>query len=92
MNERGQRLRLLDFNEIARMADAPVEQLSVQSRPSTIGIFVERQANGNLLVVLQGFMKARYVPFVKHVALDGFYKHPDNSITPLPPEEFYRFD
>jgi hypothetical protein len=30
--------------------------------------------------------------YSKHVALDGFYKHPDESVTPMPNEEFYEFD
>jgi hypothetical protein len=47
--------------------------------------------DGTLRIVVQGFMKARFFPG-KHVALDGFYKHPDGSVTPMPVEEFYDFD
>jgi hypothetical protein len=37
-------------------------------------------------------MKARFVPFLKHVALDGFYEYPDGDTAPMPDEEFYEFD
>ena len=92
VNERGARLRKLTFNEIEKLADGPIEHLSVESRPSTIGIIVENRPNGSLRVVVQGFMTARFVPFMKHVALDGFYKLPDNNVTLMPNEEFYEFD
>jgi hypothetical protein len=36
-------------------------------------------------------MKARFVPEI-HVALDGFYKHPDGTDSAMPAEEFYEFD
>jgi hypothetical protein len=29
---------------------------------------------------------------VKNVAMDGFYKYPDGSVSPMPPEGFYKFD
>lgn len=28
----------------------------------------------------------------KLFALDGFYKYPDGTVTPMPLEEFYEFD
>ena len=52
---------------------------------------MQLKPDGNLRVVIQGFMKARFVPG-KHVALDGFYKHRDGTVTPMPNEEFYEFD
>jgi hypothetical protein len=36
-------------------------------------------------------MGARYVPG-KHVAVDGFYKHADGTVTPMDSAEFYEFD
>lgn len=42
-------------------------------------------------VVVQGFIKARFIPG-KHVALDGFYKHADGSVSAMPDEELYEFD
>ena len=32
-------------------------------------------------------MKARFIPG-EHVALDGFYKHPDGTVSTMPSEEF----
>ncbi len=64
----------------------------VDSRPATIGIIVEPKTNGTLPVVMQGFMKAKYLPPVKHVALDGFYKLPNGTVSPMRAAEFYEFD
>jgi hypothetical protein len=64
----------------------------VDSRSATIGIIVESKPDGALRVVIQGFMKWRFVPFGKHVTLDGFYKHPDGTVSSMPNDEFYEFD
>jgi len=96
VNERGQKLRQLKFEELRQLIkplpDGPIECLTVDSRPATIGTIVEPRADGTLRVVVQGFMNARHVPLVKHVALDGFYKHSDETVTPMPAVEFYEFD
>ena len=96
VNERGQKLRQLRFEELQQLikplADCPIERLTVDSRPATIGVNVEPRTDGTLRVVVQGFMNARHVPLVKHVALDGFYKHSDETVTPMPAVEFYEFD
>ena len=91
VEERGGQLRNLTYENLKGLTNEPVEHIMFDSRPSTIGIFVLRKPNGTLQVVVQGFMKARFFPG-KHVALDGFYKHPDGSVTPMPADEFYRFD
>ena len=91
IDERGDQLRKLTQEELKKLAAEPPEQLIFDSRPATIGIIVQSRANGNLRVVIQGFMKALFVPG-KHVALDGFYKHADGTVTPMPDEEFYEFD
>jgi hypothetical protein len=96
VNERGERLRGLKFEELRQLikplSDCPVEHLTIDSRPATIAIIVEPRPDGTLRVVVQGFMKARFVPLVKHVALDGFYKHSDEAVAPMPAMEFYEFD
>ncbi len=33
-----------------------------------------------------------WIPIIKHVALHGFYKHPDGSITEMQEVEFYDYD
>ena len=91
VDERGERLRKLTQEELRKIGVGPLEQLTVESRPATIGIIVQPKPDGSLLVVIQGFMKARFVPG-KHVALDGFIKHPDGTVSPMPEEEFYKFD
>jgi len=40
--------------------------------------------------VVQGFMKAKLLG--QNVELDGFYKYPDGTVTPMSNEEFYEFD
>jgi hypothetical protein len=90
VEERGERLRRFRFADLRGLTE-PIEHITVESRPATIAIIVQTNPNGSLRVVVQGFMKARFVPG-KHVALDGFYKHPDESVTPMPDEEFYEFD
>jgi hypothetical protein len=96
VNERGQKLRQLKFEELRQLikplADGTIERLKVDSRPATIGVIVEPKTDGTLRVVVQGFMNARHVPLVKHVALDGFYKHSDETVTPMPAVECYEFD
>jgi hypothetical protein len=91
IDERGEQFRKLTQEELKRLAAEPPERLIFDSRPATIGIIVQSQPDGNLRVVIQGFMKARFVPG-KHVALDGFYKHPDGTVTPMSDEEFHEFD
>ncbi len=91
VNERGQRLRGLAFGELQQLHSQPIECLTVESRQATIGTIVQVLPDGSIRVVLQGFLKARWVPG-RHVAIDGFYKWPDGSVKPMPTEEFYGFD
>jgi hypothetical protein len=89
--ERGRRLRKLPFRELKQLATEPTEHLVVESRPATIGIIVfPLPASGGIQVVVQGFLKARLLG--KHVALDGFYKYPDETIAPMSAEDFWGFD
>ena len=90
VDERGKRLRQLTFEGLRQLTQ-PIEHITVESRPATISIIVQPKPDGSLRVVVQGFMKARFVPG-KHVALDGFYKHPDETVTPMPANEFHQFD
>jgi hypothetical protein len=91
VDERGERLRKLTQEELKKIGAEPLEELIVESRPATIGIIVQPKPDGSLRVVIQGFMKVRFVPG-KHVALDGFYKHLDGTVSTMPDEEFYEFD
>jgi len=89
VNERGERLRKLPFEELKRLNESPIEHLMVKSRPATIGIIVQPLPGGGVRVVVQGFMKAKL--FGQNVALDGFYKYSDETVAPMPSEEFYQF-
>jgi hypothetical protein len=91
VDERGERLRTLTQEELKKLAAERPEQLIFDSRPATIGIIVQPKPDGSLRVVIQGFMKARFIPG-KHVALDGFYKHPDGTVGTMPDKEFSEFD
>ena len=90
VNERGERLRKLPIEELKRLADAPIEHLTVESRPATIGIIVQPLPTDGIRVVVQGFMKAKLIG--QNVALDGFYKYSDETVAPMPETEFYQFD
>lgn len=89
--ERGEQLRKLSLEQLKKVAADPPEQLTFDSRPTTIGIIAQLQPDGSLRVVIQGFMKARFIPG-RHLALDGFYKHPDGTVSPMPDNEFHEFD
>jgi hypothetical protein len=91
VEERGQRLRQLTFEGLKALSTEPIDHITVDSRPATIGVFVRPKSDGSLQVVIQGFMRARFVPG-KHVALDGFYMHPDGTVTTMSASEFYEFD
>ena len=90
VNERGARLRELSFEELTRLGAAPIEHLSIESRPATIGIIVQPLPTGGIRIIVQGFMKAKLLG--KNVALDGFYKYPNGTVAPMPKEDFYEFD
>lgn len=91
VNARGERLRRLSIDELLEVSDLPIEHLTVRSRSATIGIILEPQPNGSMRVVVQGFMNHRLFPSAS-VALDGFFKHPDGSVSPMPHHEFYWYD
>jgi hypothetical protein len=91
VKERGSRLRQLPFAELKGLADKPLEHVAVESRKATIGTIVLQLPSGGIQVVLQGLMEHRFMPG-KSVALDGFYKYPDESVSEMKPEEFWNFD
>jgi len=89
---RGQELRALPFEELRLAGSKTTEHLSIDSRDATINIIVQSQPSGGVRVVVQGFMSTRPFRGIKRVALHGFYKYPDESVAPMPDEEFYEFD
>jgi len=67
------------------------ENLTVDSRQASVSTVVERWPDGALRVVLRGLVKPRFFLFGHLVAMDGFYKHPDGSVTPMSDREFNDF-
>jgi len=96
VNERGRHLRSLSFSDLEGLVRPPMgplqENVTVDSRAATIVTIVERREDGRLRVVLHGTMEPRSLPIGHHVAMDGFYKHPDDTVSPMPEDEFYEFD
>jgi hypothetical protein len=56
-----------------------------------LSVIVEPCEDGRLRIVVQGFLAGLWLGF-KDVALDGFYKHPDGSITEMRDADFYGYD
>ena len=85
VDEGGKQLRKLSLEDLKKLAGSS-EQLVIDSRSATMGIIVQPRP------VVQGFMKARFIPWVEHVALDGFYKHLDGTVSTMPDGELCEFD
>ena len=49
------------------------------------------QDNGTLQVVVRGVLQHRFMPGYS-LAMDGFYKHPDGTVSPMRDKELYAFD
>ena len=91
VKERGNQLRKLAYNQLKQL-DEPTEYFKVESRPARVSIIVLSLSGDELIVVVQGFLKVRFVPLISKVALDGFHKFSDGSMAPLTREETWRFD
>jgi hypothetical protein len=88
--DRGRQLRALPFSSLTGIAGEPSEEVILGTRRGTFSVIVEPCEDGRLKIVVQGFLEGRWL--VKDVALDGFYKHPDGSITEMRDSEFYGYD
>ena len=91
VNARGSALRAMNCGELEAIGRLEPVQLVVGNRTATVSVIVEAKPDGALRIVIQGFLENRFLPG-KSVALDGFYKHADGSVSPMPDEEFYGFD
>jgi hypothetical protein len=91
VEERGSCLRQLPFIELKRMASHPIENVVVGSRKGTIALIILSLPSGGIQVVVQGFLKSRFMPG-SSVACHGFYKYPDETISEMAAEEFWDFD
>lgn len=91
VDERGERLRGLSLEGLKELANQPAEHMTIGSHQATISVIVQPLPDGSARVVVQGFMKARFLPG-NHVALYGFYKHPDGTVTRMSRDELYDYD
>lgn len=91
VKKRGEELRKLPLEQLRALGSKAPEHLTFDSRPTTLGIIVEDLPSGGTRVIVQGFMKARWLPG-DNVALDGFYKYPDGRVAPMSDEEFREFE
>jgi len=90
VEQRGQQLRERSFAELKELAAQPAERITVESRPASVGIIARPLPSGGLQIVVQGFLEHRLFPG-KSVAVDGFYKYPDETTAPMSPEDFWEF-
>ena len=88
---RGDRLRQLSKTELLKLQDGSIEHVTLDGRFGTFATIIEECRDHSLRVVIQGFLQTHWFPG-KHVALDGFYKHENGTVSPLPDDEFYSFD
>ncbi len=89
--ERGQKLRLLAYELLMVMNNESAERVNVGTRKGTIATFSEIRNGERVAVVLRGNLDT-WLPGIKSVARDGFYKHRDGSIIDMPDDELYDYD
>lgn len=90
VDERTEKLRKMGFDELNHPGDMSIEAVTVESRPATIWVHVRPRSDGSVLVIVQGSMKARFMPG-RHLALDGFHKYPDGRVAAMDDEEWNEF-
>jgi len=93
VNERAGLLRKLTYEQL-RELEEPVEYVGIEKRRGRIATIVEHgslPADG-IRVVVQGFLKFRFLPMACQVALDGFRRYPDETTAPLTREDMWEFD
>ena len=90
-DERCASLSKLTFAELIGHAADP-ETVKLGGRTGGLSTRVEQRDNGALRVVVQGLLRFKWIPFMNSVAVQGFYKHPDGSISPIPDDEANELD
>jgi len=89
VEDRGAHLRKVPFVKLKDQAKG--EHVEVGGRRGTISTILLPLPSGGVQVVIQGFLKHRFLPG-SSVALDGFYRYPDETIAPMSKEDFWDFD
>jgi hypothetical protein len=92
--ERGNLLRKLTYDQLRGLADKPTEYLTIEKRRGKIATYLDKESmpNGAVRVAIQGFLKIRFFPMFSQVAIDGFYKYPDETTSPFTREDEWEFD
>lgn len=93
VDARGHELRALPYERLLAM-EHPREGVDINGRRGTIAVIVEPCSGDRVRIVVQGFLDWSLLGVVvfSQVALDGFYKHRDNSVAPMEDKEFYGYD
>jgi hypothetical protein len=91
VRERGQRLRALDYDSLAEMEKGPAEHVNVGGRVGTIATFCQACDGEHIAVVLRGSLDT-WIPRVKSVVRDGFYKCRDGSVKDMADDDLYNSD
>jgi hypothetical protein len=90
VQERGRELRQLTYKQLKQRGEAS-DDFTLQSRRATVSVILQELPSGALRIVVQGFLKFRFFPMGSQVALDGFYKYPDETTAPLTREDEWDF-
>jgi hypothetical protein len=91
VRERGRNLRLFEYDRLIGMKNVPAEHVNAGGRTGTIAIFCQACDEQRIAVVIRGNLNT-WIPRVKSVARDGFYKYRDGSVEDMPDDELYDSD
>jgi len=90
-DERSAKLSTLTFADLVGHGADP-ETVKVGGRTGSLTTHVEHRQNGTLRVVVHGLLRSKWIPFMNSVAVQGFYKHPDGTISAIPDDEANELD
>ena len=90
----GERCARLAKLTVAELNTHPVdaETIKLGGRTGSLTTHVEHRPDGSLRVVVHGLLGFKWIPFMNSVAVQGFYKHPDGSVSAIPDEESNELD
>ena len=93
VDARGRQLRAHTYEHLL-VLDLPQEEVQINGRRGRISVIVEPCPGDRVRIIVQGFLDWSLLGVVvfSDVALDNFYKLRDNSVAPVPDEEFYGYD
>ncbi len=91
VRERGQALRRMAFDELAARRPAAPERVRLGRRAGEIAVYCELRGSDCVAVAVRGEFTT-WLPAVKRVARDGFYKHRDGAVAEMGVHEQYDFD